>query len=124
MKTSTSFVICFMLLQSLLPTKAYMQTISCSDLVNAVEAEASYYDQVTSISLLTSEFLEEVKAYQYEDILFVIAKFKREPGEIFSKKYIFCGVPTSNWRSFKYGIGDSYGKRFHQYIMDHVCNCY
>lgn len=99
------------------------QNISCDQLVRSVESDASFYSEVQWAVLLSSEFLEEVKAYEYEDILFVIAKFKRQPTEIFGKKYIFCGVPPSNWRAFKDTFGGSYGERFHQYIMDYVCNC-
>lgn len=101
----------------------HAQNVSCEQLVRTVESETTFYDDILWVNLISSEFLEEVKAYQYKDALFVIAKFKREPTAIFSKKYVFCGVPSSNWNAFKNGIGDSYGERFHKYIMDYLCNC-
>ncbi|MBN8676635.1 MAG: hypothetical protein J0M29_00330 [Chitinophagales bacterium] len=102
----------------------FAQRASCTSLMNAVKEEADFYDEVSVFSLLYSEFLEEVKAYEYEDELFVIAKFKREPGQIFSKSYIFCGISKNRWNSFKNGWTGTYGERFHQYIIDYVCDCY
>ncbi len=115
--------VCFAIVFLFQSSYTYTQNVSCEQLVRSVESETTFYDDILWVNLVYSEFLEEVKAYQYKDGLFVIAKFKREPTAIFGKKYIFCGVPPSNWNAFKNGIGDTYGKRFHKYIMDYLCNC-
>jgi hypothetical protein len=102
----------------------FAQRVSCETLMKAVKEEADHYDEVGFYSLLNSEFLEEVEAFEYEEELFVIAKFKREPGQIFSKYYIFCGISKTRWNAFKNGWTGTYGERFHQYIIDYVCDCY
>jgi hypothetical protein len=99
------------------------QSVSCETLMRAIKDDADYFGEVGSFALLSSDFLKEVKAYEYDGSLFVIAVFKSKPGEFLPRSYVFCGVPSSNWNSFKNGFTGTYGERFHQYIIDYVCNC-
>jgi len=124
MKKSTLFNLSLSALFLVLKSSTlFSQNISCENLMRTVKSEASYYGEVSSITLIGSEFLKEVKAYEYEGTLFVIATFQPRPNEIFPRTYIFCGIPSSDWNSFKNGWNGSYGERFHQYIIDYVCNC-
>lgn len=124
MKKSTLYNLSLIALLFVMKTGAlFSQNVSCENLMRVVKSEASYYGEVSSITLISSEFLKEVKAYEYEETLFVIATFQPRPNEIFPRTYIYCGIPYSNWNSFKNGWNESYGERFHQYIIDYVCNC-
>jgi hypothetical protein len=124
MKKSTLCNLSFIaLLLVMITGTSFSQNVSCENLMRAVKSEASYYGEVSSFTLISSEFLKEVKAYDYEGTLFVIATFQPKSNEFFPRTYIFCGIPYSNWNSFKNGFNGSYGERFHQYIIDYVCNC-
>jgi len=100
------------------------QNISCNELLQAVVTGADHYSEVNSMALISSSFLDEVDAYEYEGVLFVVAKFKPKSGQFYGSTYIFCGVSKSNWNSFKNGFSGTYGERFHEYIRDYTCGCY
>lgn len=109
----------------LLPFAANSQAIRCNDLMDYVTDEGVSYGQVYSYQLTNSSWLKEVKAYKYENILFVIAEIKQDDWGIRTKKYIFCGIPENNWRNFTSSYDRrTYGERFHDYIMDYRCDCY
>jgi len=100
------------------------QNISCNELLQAVVTGADHYSEVNNMALISSSFLDEVDAYEYEGVLFVVAKFKPKSGQFYGSTYIFCGVSKSNWNSFKNGFSGTYGERFHEYIRDYTCGCY
>jgi len=101
--------------------------VSCEELIEYVEDEGYVKGTVSSIKLIDSSWLKEVKAYSIENTIVVIAKIKKDKWAINSKKYIFCGISSYNWNAFFYGlydIGKTYGERFHKYIYDNKCKCY
>ncbi|MFL0354743.1 hypothetical protein [Xanthomarina sp. GH4-25] len=104
----------------------FSQEVACSDLVNYIK-QKGYSNGTVSSYTLDSEWLYEVKAYSYDYDIYVIAKIKTSEYSYSTNTYIFCGIPSYNWSNFQYGgygDSDSYGKRFHKYIMDYKCNCY
>lgn len=108
-------------------TPIFSQSTSCTELLNYVESKGRSKGSVSSMSLYDSSWLSEVKAYSIEGNVAVVAKIKKNEYDMYGKKYVFCGLPSSNWDAFYYGTYDyglSYGERFHKYIMDYVCECY
>ena len=104
---------------------SHSQSVSCDDLLEFIKTDGSYVSKLSSFTL-DSEWLNEVTAYMYEGKYYVIAKIKKDKYSYSTNTYIFCGVPFRNWSSFKnggYGETDSYGSRFHTYIIDYTCNC-
>jgi len=102
------------------------QEVACEDLLEYVVDEGYNKASVNSYSLINSEWLRSVKAYDLQGKTFVVAEIKKNNSYL-AKKYIFCGVPSSNWNAFYSGLYDlrtPYGERFHKYIMDYECNCY
>lgn len=100
------------------------QDVNCDDLINYVKKEGQYIESVSAIQLLNSAWLREVEAYSIENSIVVIAKIQQD--QYTTKRYIFCGIPRSNWNNFYVGLNDltrTYGERFHKYIMDYKCNC-
>ena len=119
-KIITIFISCFIFI-----SLTFAQDIKCDDLINYIEKEGRYIESVNAIQLLTSTWLKEVIAYSIENTIVVIAKIQQN--QFSTKKYIFCGIPKSNWNNFYVGINDmskTYGERFHKYIIDYQCNCY
>ena len=115
----------FLILLFTFSNSSYSQTVSCDDLLEFIKAKGSYVSRVSSYTL-DSEWLNDVTAYTYEGKYYVIAKIKKDKYSYSTKTYLFCGIPYRNWTSFKnggYGTSDSYGSRFHTYIIDYTCNC-
>jgi hypothetical protein len=106
----------------------FSQNMSCEELMDYVEDEGYSEGTVGAFSLIMeSSWLKEVKGYSVEGNIVIIAEIKTDDFGLSSKKYAFCGVPSSSWRSFKGTFTDSdmsYGEKFHKYIMDYKCNCY
>lgn len=106
-------------------TQIYSQDTSCAELIEYVERNVDEKEELTSNDLFLSDWLNGVKSYEVENSIVVVAEFRT--GILQSKKYIFCGIPVSNWDHFYDGLNDilsSYGERFHKYIYDYKCNCY
>lgn len=105
--------------------KANAQDVFCEDLMKYVVEEGRQIGQVGSMSLLNSTWLNEVTAYSIEDKIVVIAEIKKDEWGYSTKKYVFCGIPKSNWNEFSsiYDMQKTYGERFHLYIKDYICNC-
>lgn len=106
-------------------TNLYSQEINCSELFEFIK-EKGYDKGTVSSYTLNSSWLYKVTAYEYEYKNYIIAEIKKSEYSYQTEKYIFCGIPNMNWTNFKYGgYGDSesYGERFHKYIMDYKCNC-
>ena len=101
------------------------QKVSCSELVDFLKKEGSYYSTVSSYTL-NSSWLYEVTAYKYNGKIYILAKIKENEYSYQTNTYIFCGIPTYNWNQFQYasyGDNSTYGERFHKYIFDYQCNC-
>ena len=114
-----------LLLLSLLASSSFAQEVSCDDLQTFI-IKNGYSKATISSYTLDSEWLYEVKAYTYKYKTYVVAKIKPNEYSYQTKSYIFCGIPNQNWSNFQYGsYGDSesYGQRFHKYIIDYVCDC-
>lgn len=112
-------------LLSLLPLQA--QDVSCTDLMEFVQDKGYRKATVSSIQLMHSSWLKEVVAYSIENTIVVIAEIKRDEWGINTKKYVFCGIPSSNWDAFYLGLYDTnstYGERFRKYVFDYKCDCY
>uniref|UniRef100_UPI004049725B hypothetical protein n=1 Tax=Flavobacterium sp. TaxID=239 RepID=UPI004049725B len=101
------------------------QDLSCNELISYVIKNGKEIGKVSSTSLITSDWLKEVTAYSIEGQIVVIAAIKTDSIGYSSKKYIFCGIPKSNWESFSsiYNMTKTYGERFHTYIIDYKCLC-
>ncbi|SHG89672.1 hypothetical protein [Flagellimonas flava] len=117
----------FVLLLALMCSgNSFSQQISCNRLLEFVES-GGYGKGSLSSYTLNSSWLYKVTAYEYNYSIYVVAEIKRNEYSFSTNTYIFCGIPSQNWSNFRYGgYGDpnSYGKRFHKYIIDYVCNCY
>ena len=109
-----------------LSINSYSQEVSCNDLLSFIK-ENGYSKGSLSSYTLDSEWLYEVKAYSYDYKIYVVAKIKTSEYSYSTNTYIFCGIPSYNWSNFQfggYGDSNSYGERFHKYIIDYKCNCY
>lgn len=104
---------------------ARTQTISCDELYNFI-VENGYKKTTIHRYVMNSSWLNKVTAYSYNYKLYVVAEIKKNDFDFNPKSYIFCLIPSQNWFNFQYGAyrdSDSYGERFHKYIMDYKCNC-
>ncbi len=101
------------------------QTVSCDDLLEFIE-DKGYLQGTVSNYTMNSSWLYKVTAYNYEYEVYVVAEIKKSEFSSQTTTYIFCGIPSRNWSNFKnggYGDSESYGDRFHKYIMDYQCAC-
>ncbi|HOD09657.1 MAG TPA: hypothetical protein PKH91_02850 [Flavobacterium sp.] len=104
---------------------SYSQTISCNELLSFIK-ENGYLKSTISSYTLNSSWLYKVTAYEYDYKTYVVAEIKRNEYSYSTDTYIFCGIPNNNWNNFKnsyYNSNDTYGERFHKYIIDYKCNC-
>ena len=101
-------------------------TPSCQNLLNYIQQKGYHKDTLSNYTL-DSEWLYEGKAYDLNRKIYIIAKIKKNEYSYQTNTYIFCDIPSSNWYNFKngdYGDSESYGNRFHKYIINHKCDCY
>ena len=97
------------------------QSVSCEDLADFIIKNQDRKDTVTPI---TSSMLAKATWYEYDGKGFVIAFLKSSDYDFKGRPYIFCGIEWIRWFNFKYeGLKSSYGKAFHEYIIDYTCNC-
>src|SRR5688500_10344911 len=82
------------------------QDIDCEELTIYAEENGYRIGRVSPLQLFESSWLKEVVAYEIEDIIVVVASIKKDEFGFSFKKYIFCGIPRSNWKSFYSGIYD------------------
>jgi len=98
------------------------QTISCQELFETVTKNNTRTSYVTCIG---STMLVKVDYYTYKGTGYVVAYIKRNQYDFRGTPYIFCGISSHRWSTFRAkGMTDSWGKAFHEYIMDNKCNCY
>ena len=98
------------------------QSISCQELFNVVTSDYDYSDET---SCYGSSMLARVGYYEYNNMGFVVAYIKDSEYDFSGDPYIFCGISSYTWNSFKSsGMTGSWGESFHEYIMDNKCNCY
>lgn len=99
--------------------------VSCNDLYQFINDNGYFKGKVSSYTM-NSSWLKTVTAYTYDYKIYVVAEIKESEYSYRSKSYIFCDIPSSNWRKFKngsYSDSNSYGERFHKYIFNHKCDC-
>lgn len=104
----------------------YSQDVTCDELLTFVH-EKGYLKSTLMNYTLNSTWLYEVKAYSYDNVIFVEAKIKKNEYSIETNTYIFCGIPSLNWSNFQYSSyndnNSTYGERFHKYIINYECDC-
>jgi hypothetical protein len=103
------------------------QDVACADLMDYVKENGYQKAEVGTYQLYDSSWLKKVTAYSLNNNILVVAEIKRDQYGINTKEYVFCGISSSAWDGFYYGlydIGKSYGERFNKYIMDSQCDCY
>lgn len=97
------------------------QTISCGDLAKYI---VENYETKDTVQPFSSSMLVKATWYQYDGNGYVIAYLKSNDYDFQGRPYIFCGISRTRWDKFKNeGLFGSYGKAFHDYIMDYTCNC-
>jgi hypothetical protein len=101
-------------------TSAKAQDVDCDELVGYIKSKGDYS---RTVSTYGSSMLVSATLYTYDGDYYVIAKIKSGEYDFYGKEYIFCGVPYSNWLNFYSSGSMSYGKAFHNYIMDYKCDC-
>ncbi|MFH7015478.1 hypothetical protein [Flavobacterium sp. FlaQc-47] len=109
----------------LFSTNSYCQEVSCTDLLNFI-IQNGYLKSTVGSYTLDSSWLYKVTAYEYEYKTYVIAEIKKSEYSYQTSTYIFCGIPNMNWSNFQYGgysDSNSYGERFHKYIINYKCIC-
>lgn len=98
------------------------QSLSCVDLKNAIETEAEFVDSEIPIN---SKAISKVEYYRYKGNGFVIVYLKSNEFDYGGNPYIFCGISDSRWSNFiRLGRLESWGKSFHTYIKESLCNCF
>jgi len=97
------------------------QTMSCQEVYEIVTEQ---YDSKDTVNCYMSTMLAKATYYQLEGMGFVVAYIKRNKFDMRGKPYIFCGISSTRWRSFKSGgMYGSWGKSFHKYIREYTCDC-
>lgn len=124
-------------------THVYSQEYSCSQFIDYVESNGQRMS--TNDAPLMTKWLGDVVAYSMvepdpslykfadmiehaksDGVYVVVAEFLSSELFVNSKKYVFCGVPISNWEEFEYSfyLRLTRGETFHKYIRNYTCNCY
>src|SRR5690606_23216627 len=106
-------------------SKSFAQSVTCDVLLAFIKQEGFYSSSISSYTL-NSSWLYKVTAYTYDYKTYVVAEIKTNEYSYNTTTYVFCGIPTRNWSNFQhgsYGDSDSYGERFHKYIIDYQCDC-
>lgn len=117
--------ILLILLLSITSLNSFSQTVKCNDL-HVFIVENGYKKATLQSYILSSSWLYKVTAYSYDYKIYILAEIKENEYSYKTNTYIFCGIPNMNWQNFQYGGYDdpnSYGERFHKYIIDYQCNC-
>ena len=97
-------------------------SISCQELFNYVVEQ---YDRKSYTTCYGSTMLTKVDYYVVDGNGFVVGYIKQNEWDYKGQPYLFCGISNYTWSQFKMnGMTGSWGKAFHDYIMDYTCNCY
>lgn len=101
------------------------QTPKCTELISYAKANGRFHGEVNFPLLMESSWLHKVTSYKIDNTIVVIAEIKDEKYSFITKEYIFCGVTEKEWYTFSDGWFNkgTYGERFHDNIMDNLCNC-
>ena len=105
--------------------KSNQNQVTCNELLSYVKSNGYVKSTIYSYKL-NSKWLNKVTAYSLDNQIFVVAEIKKDEYSYSTSEYIFCSIPNTNWSSFEYkssGDLETYGERFHKYIIDNVCNC-
>jgi len=100
--------------------------VKCEEIKEFIEEEGYKIGELSSFQLIESSWLKSVLAYEFENKVYVIAEIKTNDYSFQSQKYVFCGIPYSNWKNFYNRFYDnslSYGEKFHKYIIRYKCDC-
>lgn len=104
------------------PITSNAQSISCQELFEIVTEK---YDSKDEVTCFNSEMLTKATHYEVEGMGFVVGYIKSNNYDFRGKPYIFCGVSSWQWSSFKMnGMSNSWGEAFHEYIRNKICDCY
>jgi len=97
------------------------QTISCQELYETVTKNNR---PTSSATCMGSTMLAKAEYYTYQGTGYVVAYIKKNQYDFKGTPYIFCGVSSYRWSSFRSkGMTGSWGTAFHEHIMDNKCNC-
>lgn len=113
------------------------EQIACEDAIKKIEDNGNLTDTLKDVQIILDAvyksvsgdiWLKEVKCYEINNTNFVVAEIYSDNLKLFTKKYLFCGIPKENWEHFYNETvlssnKESYGKKFHKYIIDFKCNC-
>jgi hypothetical protein len=103
------------------------QTTSCRQLIEDVYKYGTSKGTIDNSLFLTSEWLKKTEAFSIDNSIVVIAEFYTNESHSSSQRYVFCGVPPSNWDTFYDNrmllLDKSLGEQFREYIYDYKCNC-
>ena len=98
------------------------QSVSCQD---AYDYVVKNHDHRDSTNCFGSSMLTKVEYYQLDGQGYVVAYIKQNDYDITGRPYLFCNISKQRWNTFKIeGAYYSWGKKFHEYIIDNKCNCY
>ena len=102
--------------------EAYSQTISCQELYETVTKNNR---PTSTVTCMGSTMLVKAEYYTYQRNGYVVAYIKKNQYDFRGTPYIFCGISSYRWSTFRAnGMSGSWGKAFHEHIMDNKCDCY
>jgi hypothetical protein len=92
---------------------------SYDQIIQNLKSNSEYSDSVLCIG---STMLAKAEYYFNDSIGYVVIYIKRTEDDIFGKPYLFCGISSQRWQSFRNGGLSSWGQSYHDYIKPYVCN--
>jgi len=94
---------------------------TCNEVISYAKKN---YDSKDSPMIISSTMLAKIERYKVGSSSVVVAYIKKNDYDLYGSPYIFCGISDQRWSSFKNGgLYGSWGKSFHQYIIDYTCDC-
>lgn len=104
------------------PFVSKAQSISCQELFEVV---TETYDSKDEVTCFNSKMLTKATYYELDGMGFVVGYIKGSDYDFTGKPYIFCGISSWQWSSFKMnGMANSWGEAFHEHIRNQLCDCY
>jgi hypothetical protein len=102
------------------PIAISAQSISCQELYEGILDNAS---KTGSVSCYGSDALVKAEYYTYDNEGYVIIYFKNSTFDTQGSPYVFCGISSYKWSSFKASGISGWGEAYHEYIKNYRCNC-